>query len=125
MVDLALVLVGIWLLFSVVHAELRRREVELARAKRRSRNEEARARARALEVELEACAAAPVTEDPRLDALPANPSGAQVAEWVSPRPTEAGSRLLGEVKEAVRERPELAATAIRRMIAKEPEHEPA
>jgi hypothetical protein len=122
MVDLALVLVGFWLLFTVVHAELRRREVELGRAKHRTRTEEARERARALEVELEGLAGPP-PRDPLLAGLPADPTGAQIAEVVSPRPVDPGPRLLSEVEKAARERPDLAATAIRRMIATERECE--
>ena len=80
MVDLALVLVGVWLLVSLVHAELRRREVELIRAKHRMRAESAQDRARAVEAELEGMVAAAPAADPLLAGPPGDPIDAMMGE---------------------------------------------
>ena len=132
MLDLALILVGLWLLFSIVHGEFRRREVELRRARQRRQLAVANARAAEIRAEIDAEDAGEASAPPEVDGphdplatLPADPTGAQIAEVVVPRPEEEGVELLGEVRQVVRENPDLAATAIQRLIAQDREREPA
>lgn len=123
MVDLALVLIGVWLIFSFVHAELRRREAELGRAKKRERADRAEDRARAVEAELEGMAAPAPVSPPIVASLPAEPMGAPVAEGVSPPPAEPDPRSSPAPREVVRERPEIPADATLRARTEDREHE--
>jgi len=134
MVDLALVLVGVWLLFTLLHTELRRREIELARAKLRARTDAVRQRARALEVELEGLAGPAQASDPILVGYPAghpenlawspfaSSTAASLAEGVPPRPEQ---RLSGTPSEPEEEPPANAERAIERIPTADRAHEPA
>ncbi len=127
-VDLALALVGLWLLFHVCHTELRRRESEIALENHRAQVDVARERARGLQQQLDerdsrGVAAREGRESESLLAgLSDDPSPAEIAAVVSPSPSPFGGppQVLEDVRSVVRQRPELATQAMRRWMASDP-----
>lgn len=87
MIDIALGFVGLWLLFVVLHHELRRREFELAGVHHRERTREAERRARAFRLDLEGGRA----RSNRFPQSDREPTPAEVATMVAPSPVDGPS----------------------------------